>query len=88
MIYRGPVFLAVYGLTPPRHLLHPLPLSSQYAVPATQRKTEKPRQLADGIGGEGGGRGAESYNCKKTRSSLNHSILAEEAQKKVTAVNF
>jgi hypothetical protein len=29
-----------------------------------------------GEGGEGGGRGSESYDCKKAWSSVNHSILS------------
>ncbi len=52
--------------------LLPHPLSSQWAPPATHRKTEKERQLADGRGGEGGGRGAESYNGKKAWPSINY----------------
>jgi hypothetical protein len=51
----------------------------QQARPATRGKTEKERQLAYGRGGErgeGGGRGAESYNRKKAWSYVNHSILS------------
>jgi len=40
------------------------------------RKTEKERQLADGRGWEGGGRGAESYDRNKAWSSINHTILS------------
>jgi hypothetical protein len=56
MIYRRPGFLAVVILLLP----HPLPLSPQYDGPATHRKTEKERQLADGREGKRGGRGAKS----------------------------
>ncbi len=43
------------------------PLSRQLARPATQRKTEKERQLAAGQGGRGlgGWRGSESYDRQK-----------------------
>jgi hypothetical protein len=52
---------------------HPL----RQVRPAKHRKTEKERQLADGRRrGEGGGRGTESYDCKKAWSSINHSILS------------
>jgi hypothetical protein len=39
-------------------------------------KTEKDRQFADGRGGNGGGRGAESYDRKKACSSINNSIIS------------
>ncbi len=55
MIYRGPGFLAAYDLAPYPALL-----------PATYRKTEKQRQLADGRGDEGDGRVAESYTTRKS----------------------
>jgi hypothetical protein len=42
----------------------------------TDRKSEKERQLA---GGRGWGRGAESYNRKKTWPSVNHLILSGHA---------
>jgi hypothetical protein len=38
------------------------------------KKTEKERELMTGEG-RGGGRGAESYDHKKARSSINHSII-------------
>ncbi len=41
--------------------------------PATHRKTEEESQLD---GGEGGERGAESYDRRKAWSSINHSILS------------
>ncbi len=41
------------------------------------QETETERQVAVGKGGEGGGRGAESYDRrKKAWSSINHSILS------------
>jgi hypothetical protein len=43
--------------------------------PATHRKTEKERQLADGKGGEEVGGGAKSYDGEKVWSSKNRSIL-------------
>jgi hypothetical protein len=52
-----------------RLLAHPTP-------PVTRRQTEKQSQLADGRGGEGGGRGADLYNRKKAWSSINHSIFS------------
>jgi hypothetical protein len=53
------------------------PHSRQQAEPATHRKTEKQRQVADRRGGEGGGRVAESYGHKnKAWSSINHQILS------------
>jgi hypothetical protein len=57
-------------------LAHPLPRSRQKARPATHRKTEKERQLAHGRGGEGGGRGTESFYRKEAWASTNHSILS------------
>jgi hypothetical protein len=42
----------------------------------TQGKTEKERQLADGIGWVEGGGGVKSYNSEKAWSSINHSILS------------
>ncbi len=70
MIYRGPGFLAVvwFASSP----------SLQLAWPATHRKTEKERQLADGRGGEGGG-GAKSYESEEALSSINHSIFSEDS---------
>jgi hypothetical protein len=47
------------------------------ARPATHRKTEKERQIADGR--EGRLRGSrKSYDDEKAWSSINHSILSEE----------
>jgi hypothetical protein len=54
-------------------LAHPLP--RQYARPATYRKAEKERQLADERGGGVGG--AKSYGGEKAWSSINYSILSE-----------
>ncbi len=51
----------------------PLPPLPSVSRPATHRKTDKDRQLADG---SEGGRGAESYDRKKAWSSINHSILS------------
>jgi hypothetical protein len=73
MIYRGPGFLAIvlFGYSP----AHPPASSvSKQALPATHRKTEKQRQLADVRGGGGGGR-AKSYDSEKAWSSINHSTL-------------
>jgi hypothetical protein len=39
-------------------------------------KVEKERHLADEREGEGGGRGAESYDRKKAWPSINHSLLS------------
>jgi hypothetical protein len=47
------------------------------ARPATDRKTEKERQVTGGKGA-GGGRGAESYERNKAWPSINHSWLATE----------
>jgi hypothetical protein len=55
------------------------PPSCHEAGPATHRKTGKERQLVDGRSGEGGGRGAESYDSKKAKkawTSISHSILS------------
>ncbi len=54
MIYRGPGFVPSYDLV---SLLspHPLPPVSKLCRQATQRKTEKERQLADGEECEGVG---------------------------------
>ncbi len=61
MIYRRPGFLFVvwfgYSMHP-----NPLPVFRQQPRPATHRKTEKERQLADGS--VGGGGGAKSYNIE------------------------
>ncbi len=68
-------FLWSYDLAP-----RPLRLSHQQARPATHRKTEKERHLADGNWrgkGLGGGRWDESYDFKKAWSSTKkHSILS------------
>jgi hypothetical protein len=56
------------------HPLPPLPSVSSTA-PATHRKTEKERQLSDGIEGWEGG-GAKSYDDEKAWSSVNHSVLS------------
>jgi hypothetical protein len=65
MIYRGPDRCMIWLL------------SRQETRPATHRKTEKERQLADGRG-VGGGGGAKSYEGEKTWPSINHSILSGE----------
>ncbi len=44
---------------------------------ATDRKTERERQFADGRGGR---RGAESYDHRKAWSSTNHLILSSLLQ--------
>ncbi len=51
------------------------PLPSVSSTGDTQ-KIEKERQLAHWKGGEGGGRGADSYDRKKACPSINHSILS------------
>ncbi len=62
-------------------LLFPSPLSCQRAPPATDRKTEKERQLAGGRGGKGMGRKpTNSYDSKKAWSSINHTILSGNKQ--------
>jgi hypothetical protein len=58
-------------LTPPP----PLPPVSKLDR-ATHRKTEKERQLADGLKGGGGNGGAKSYGGEKAWSSINHSIFS------------
>jgi hypothetical protein len=73
MIYRGPGFLAGPMIL---LLVHPLPLSRQKGRPAAHRKTEKDRQLAHGRGGEGGGRGTESFDRREAWAFTNHSILS------------
>ncbi len=70
----GQAFTRWYD-SPPRPP-QPPPPPRKHARPATHRKTEKERQLVDGIGGEGDGRGAESYDHKKAWSSINHSIIS------------
>ncbi len=77
MIYRGPGFLAAvwFGSTPNT----PPPLSRQQARPATHRRLRKRDNLLahrKGGGSGGRGRGAESYDPKKARPSINHSILS------------
>jgi len=55
----------------------PIHLCRRYVGPATHRKIEKERQLADGSGRrEGCGRGAESNDLKKVWPSVNHSVLS------------
>ena len=66
MVYRGPGFLAVVWVGP----------STLPSVSST-RKTLKERQVVKGEGGEGGGRGAESYDRKKAWSSINLLILTD-----------
>jgi hypothetical protein len=65
MIYRGPGFLAVIydsaAIPPPPLSFHVSKLDRRHA----HSKTEKESQLADRRGGEGDGRGAESYDRKK-----------------------
>jgi hypothetical protein len=59
----------------------PPPPSRQWARSKTYRKTEKERRSAKGRRKrewEGGGRGAESYDCKIARPSINHSILSKK----------
>jgi hypothetical protein len=67
----GQAFLRLYDLAP-RPPPPPLPSVS---LTTTHMKTEKEIQLT-GEGGQGGGRGAESYDRKKVRASINHSILS------------
>ncbi len=51
-------------MAPPPYPFPPAPLFHRYARPATHRKTEKERQLADG-------RGAKSYDGEMAWSSMN-----------------
>ncbi len=67
LFLEGQAFLRSYDLAPL--------LPSISSTSAKHRKTEKERQLADGRGREGGGRGAISYDCKKAWASIYHSIL-------------
>jgi hypothetical protein len=72
MIYRGRGFLAIvlFGSS-----LDLSPSQPSEARPATHRKTEKERQLADGRE-RGSGGGAKSYDGEKQSMILkNHSIL-------------
>ncbi len=69
MIYRGPCFLAVV-------CFESIPPPQCVARSATQRKTEKETQLADGREGGGGGGGAKLYDGEKTWSPKNHSLLS------------
>jgi hypothetical protein len=62
-------------------LAHSLPRSPVRASPATHRKTEKEKQVADG---RGGWQGAESYDSMKALSSMNHSILSASYTKEFT----
>jgi hypothetical protein len=57
-----------------RSLPTSLPSPVRYARPATRRKTEKGRQLADLLTGEGelGGRGAKSYDPKKAKKGIDN----------------
>jgi hypothetical protein len=55
-----------------------LPYPSPPPLIRIHRKIEKERQLADGRGGKGDGRGAKSYERKKAWSSINHSIPSEQ----------
>jgi hypothetical protein len=59
----------------------------QQARPETYRKTETVIQLDDVRGGEGGGREAESYGCKKAWPSTNHSIISAIDQEKAKFCN-
>ncbi len=70
MIYRGPGALTVVCLA------HRPPPPLSKARPATQRKTEKERQPADGRRGTAVGGGAKSYDSKKACSSRNPSVLS------------
>jgi hypothetical protein len=58
-------------------LAHPLPRFPLVLDPVTHTKGRlgKRDNLLTG-GGEGGGLGVKSYNCKKAQSSINHSILS------------
>ncbi len=76
MIYREPGFLAVIWIGSSPNLSPPTVSKSR---PATHRKTEKERQLADGRGRGRGWRGVESYDRKKVWSSINHSKLSASA---------
>jgi hypothetical protein len=63
-----------------RLLPHPLPTlppSPQQFVSLSQSSCESPDELTDERGGEGGGRGAKSYDREKARVSKNHSTLSE-----------
>ncbi len=73
MIYRGPGFLAVvYDWLLPQHLT-PYPVSK-----LDQRHTGRLTKKVNLMTGEGGGSGggAKSYDCEKTWSSINYSILS------------
>jgi hypothetical protein len=55
------------------HILHPL--SHEQVVSLSHSSCESPVELTDGRGGGGGVvRGAESYDRKKSRPYINHSI--------------
>ncbi len=76
MIYRGPGFLAVvWSGSSPIPLLSPL--SRPKARPATYRKAEKERQLADERVGGGVGGVAKSYDGRESLVLCIYSILSE-----------
>jgi hypothetical protein len=64
----GPAFSQSYGLVP-------RPLTSPLHVRKLYHRLRKRDNLLTGRGGWGG-RGAESFDRKKTWSSINHSILS------------
>jgi hypothetical protein len=71
MICRVPGFLAVV-LSGSTHA--PPPPYDQQVASLSQSSCVSLVELTEGMGG--GGRGAESYDCKKAWPSLNHSMLS------------
>ncbi len=70
MIYRGPGFIGVVWFAP----AHPLPPLA-FVTGDTQEDRERETTCL-WESGEGGGRGAESYNRNQAWSSINNSLLS------------
>jgi hypothetical protein len=72
MINRGPGYLVELRFgSSPTHSLTPSPVNK-----LDRRHTGRLRKRDSLMAGKGGGLGAESYDCKKAWSSVNHSILS------------
>jgi hypothetical protein len=70
------------AFSPSNNLAPRLPHSPLPVIKLDRRYTGRARKrdkLLTGERGEGGGRGAESYDRKKARSSIKHSILSAQA---------
>jgi hypothetical protein len=69
MIHRGPGFLEVVGFGSSPTIS---PLSRQHVVSLSQSSWLSPVELTDGRAGEGGGRGAKSYDHDNAWPPINH----------------